>query len=74
MTQGGIMANNEWQRCSICGTTFESATQLEDHRHEAHESAQSEQRGALPSDADAGIQERPATTRKDREFTRTHFE
>jgi hypothetical protein len=69
------MANNERQRCSICGTTFESATQLEDHRHEAHEqNADAGQRVELPADSGAGRQERPASSRKDREFTRRHFE
>lgn len=53
--------------CQSCGAHFENRAELDHHQRHAH--ARHGQRGELPDDANAGIQERPAT-RKDRDFTR----
>ena len=57
--------------CQTCGAHYENRAELDHHHRHAHKmQAESGQRGELPPDANAGIQERPAG-RKNREFTRS---
>jgi len=60
--------------CQHCGTHFLNQADLDRHNRREHRAKlETGQRGELPQDADAKIQQRPAA-RKDRQFTRSHRE
>lgn len=60
--------------CQHCGTHFLNQSDLDHHNQQEHQQElKGGQRGELPQDANANVQERPAA-RKGRKFTRTHRE